>query len=187
MRALIQFLTENPILLLILVGWLAGLIGKLGQAAKKARERGQPAPSEPSEAQAEADAAEIAREMRRILRQRETETPPSLPSAPPPPRRPVVVTERPPQPVAPTTGSRRLSLHEGPHLGESFGQRAQRQRSRVGEHGVGQEIGNLGGRVHQGAARRGEAHRFALDDLKRAFVLSEILGPPLSLRQDRQV
>jgi hypothetical protein len=37
------------------------------------------------------------------------------------------------------------------------------------------------------AGRRTDARRFALGDLKRAFVLSEILGPPLSIRREREL
>lgn len=188
MRRLLQFLVENPILLLVLVGWLAGLVGQIGKAAKKARERGQPAPAEPppADAEPELDAEAIAREMRRILRQPEPASPPPLPSPAPEARRPVGI-ERPPQPITTTTASRRLPIHVAPHVGESIQQRAQRQRSKVGEHALGSELGNLGGRVHQATTRRSQAHRYALNDLKQAFVLSEILGPPLAMRPDRQV
>ena len=187
MRELIRFLTDNPYLLLVLVAWIAGMVGQIGKAAKKARERTQEAP--PPEVETELGHAEIAREMRRILRQAEPE--PEAPAAPPPLPTPVrrrqIGEEMAPRAVVPTTSARRLPTHIDPHVGESIGQRVHRQRSTVGEHARGSELGNLGGRVHQVAVQRSAAHRFALDDLKRAFVLSEILGPPLSLREERQI
>ena len=186
MNQLLKFLTENPILLMVLVAWVAGMIGQIGKAAKKARERTQQSPPPP---EAEVDAAEIAREMRRILRRAEPE--PAAPRPPLPTPAPVgrrqVGEEVAPRAVAPTTATRRLSTHIDPHVGESIGQRVHRQRSTVGEHARGTELGTLGGRVQQPVAQRSSAHRFALDDLKRAFVLSEILGPPLSLRPERQI
>jgi hypothetical protein len=43
--------------------------------------------------------------------------------------------------------------------------------------------------VQQGAVRIAAAQRFSLGDLKRAIVLSEIIGPPLALRRpgDREL
>lgn len=88
MRRFIDFLLQNPILLLVIGAWVFGLIGNILKAAKKAREqaerssrapeprRGAPAPtpatrSRPQPAAAERggvrSAEEIAREMRRIL------------------------------------------------------------------------------------------------------------------------
>ena len=43
-------------------------------------------------------------------------------------------------------------------------------------------IGNLGGRVSSGKRAVGRDSRYALDDLRKAIVISEILSPPVSLR-----
>ncbi len=154
-------------------------------------------------------AESIEREMERLLRggaggpDRETspagyrevpiETPASEPEpapAPPPPlprrrplpiRRDVPEAERPPVPVVPTTSGPRLPRHVDPHVGESIQHRAA-VGGRVGEHVLGQELGNLGGRVHDGPQRRVSKSRYSLDDLKRVVVLNEILGPPLAVR-----
>lgn len=106
-----------------------------------------------------------------------------------PQRRPrnVAAPERPPAPLAPTTSSRRLAIHVDPHVGEGIQRRGSVASGRVGEH-PGHELGTLGGRVHQEGRRSVGSSRYALDDLKRALVLNEILGPPLALRPgDRQV
>lgn len=88
MRRLLEFLLQNPILLLVIGAWIFGMIGNILKAAKKAREKAErssrapeprraapaPAPatrSRPQPAAAESgnvrSAEEIAREMRRIL------------------------------------------------------------------------------------------------------------------------
>lgn len=103
--------------------------------------------------------------------------PPPLPSRSV--RRTVAEPERAPTPVVPTTAGRRLTIHVDPHVGESIQHRATVRSSRV----AGPELGNLGGRVQHGEVRRATGQRYALDDLKRVIVLSEILGPPLALRQ----
>src|SRR5262245_32100523 len=79
MRGFFEFLKDNPIVLFLLVAWVAGMIGNIGKAAKKARERAersqnappsQPAQTRPPSQPAEPgprSAEEVAREMRRIL------------------------------------------------------------------------------------------------------------------------
>jgi len=173
-----------------------------------------PAPAREPEPVRSAD--EIAREMRRILGIEPKETdarrgdsaPTEMPShredavreasvgetartevppAPPRRQRNVAEPERAPVPVAPTTASRRLTIHVDPHVGEGIQKRGTVTSGRVGEH-AGHELGTLGGRVQQAGRRSGVSSRYALDDLKRALVLSEILGPPLALRSgERQV
>ncbi len=160
----------------------------------------------------ERSADEIAREMRRLLGV-ETEPssgdrssspaeasevrqprptvrptlPASLPSLPSQRRRNVPELEHAPTPVRPTTSSRRLPIHVDPHVGEGISRRVSVQSGRVGESARAHTIGNLGGRVVEVAHRAAVASRYALTDLKRAIVLSEILGPPMSLRRGREV
>ncbi len=106
--------------------------------------------------------------------------PPPLP--PTPRRRNVVVPERAPVPVVPSTNRRRLPTQVDPHVGESMQHRVAPQSGRVGGHAAGAEIGNLGGRVHDASSQLEVRGRYTLSDLKRVVVMSEILGRPLSLR-----
>lgn len=227
MGRLLEFLLANPILAFVAVAWIAGILGNIAKAAKRRQQQASlprqqaPAPT-PRSADPEPDADAVAREMRRILGQREedererqrqarqrqreerlreraaqrqepvaseradryeppplpTRTPPALPSVQ---RRNRVEPERAPTPVVPTTASRRLPTQIESHVGETLAQR--HVRTTAGPH----ELGTLGGRAHQVGGRRVDARRFALDDLKRAFVLSEILGPPLASRREREL
>jgi hypothetical protein len=248
---LIRFLFEQPLLLIVLLAWVAGILGNIAKVAKRRRERAEQearqrhgelpsreqrsAPAElraepgvppPLPQQAEPRSSEqIAREMRRILgmeepagagggvatarpdraaeervreerralaerlraeraaRERAREAARAAQH-----RRDVAMPERPPVPVVPTTASRRLEIHVDPHVGERIQHRGSVQSGRVGTHAVGHELGQLGGR--SSAARRARTQRrgrYTLDDLDRIIVLSEILGPPLALRGDRQV
>ncbi|MFN7590776.1 MAG: hypothetical protein ACK501_09945 [Planctomycetota bacterium] len=213
MRRLLEFLLANPILAFVAVAWIAGILGNIAKAAKRRQQQAslpsqQPTAPAPRPADPQPDAEAVAREMRRILgqaerdEQRERErvvrpepvttepvatafeppplprrTPPSLPSEQ---RRNRVEPERAPTPVVPTTAARRLPTQIESHVGEKLAQR--HVRPTAAPH----ELGTLGGRAPQTARRRVDARRFALDDLKRAFVLSEILGPPLSSRRERE-
>jgi hypothetical protein len=192
--------------LLILVAWVAGMIGNIGKAAKKARERAEhaaraervermkSAPSQPAQPAEPGtrSSEEVAREMRRILgldreEAREEETEP--PSKPPPrpveevARREVVIAERPPTPVVPTTQQRRITLHVDPHVGDRIAARQSPQSGRVGKHEAGSTLGSLGGRVSGPARASRMSQRYSLDNLPKALVLNEILGKPLALRQ----
>ncbi len=197
---LLQLVIDNPWLLFIAVAWLAGMIGNAAKAAKKARERaGQPgAPSRSLRPQStpatprQRSAEEVAAEMRRLLglspeakEERKVEVRREPP--PPSPRRSVrwdvVEPERSPAPALPSTQDRRLEIHDAPHVGERIQHRHSVQSGRVGQHAPGSSFGTLGGRVHEAQQKRRTATRFPLDDLKRAFVLSEILRPPLALRE----
>jgi hypothetical protein len=240
---LIEFFARNPVLLLVVVVWLAGIVGNVAKATKRSREAAarrpeptsmpspQPMRSEPAQARApvgdarpmgQRDAEAVAREMRRILglepeegrrapepaegrveplagdrvaRQSERqEAAPRRPVAVPRPpveraeplparaRRDAATPERAPTPVQPSTNRRRLDIHVDPHVGESIGKRARVGSGKVGDH----TLGELGGRAHAPMARAVRGARYELDDLKRAFVLSEILGPPLASRPERQ-
>lgn len=186
MRRLIDFLLQNPILLFVAVAWIAGMIGNLGKMRKQ-RQRPAPSPrpapapvrrTEPSAPSSE----QIAAEMRRILREAEqrsasTEAPSRQASVL---QRNRVEPERAPVPVVPTTQSRKLATHVDPHVGEQLAQR------HVRTSGPSRELGTLGGRAtHKVVVHHEAARRFALDDLRRAFVLSEILGPPLARRSQQ--
>lgn len=213
MRRLLEFLLANPILAFVAVAWIAGILGNIAKAAKRRQQQAslpsqQPTAPAPRPADPQPDADAVAREMRRILgqaerdEQRERERvvrpepvttepvatdyePPALPNRVPPPlpsvqRRNRIEPERAPTPVVPTTSARRLPTQIESHVGEKLAQR--HVRTTAGPH----ELGTLGGRAHQTASRQVDSRRFALGDLKRAFVLSEILGPPLSIRRDRE-
>ena len=123
---------------------------------------------------------QIAREMRRILGLEPAPAaspPPSRPSAPSPPP-----LERPPEPIRVSTESSNLRTRVDPHVGEGIRDRHMRE-SMVGKPRAGRgAIGNLGGRVT--GRKRAVAHgsRYALDDLRKAIVINEILSPPVSLR-----
>lgn len=186
MRRLIEFLQANPILVFILLAWIAGIVGNMMRAVRKAAsQRGVPPSPPPLRRPREgaAGADDVAAEMRRILG-----LPPEAPgearSQPRPqrreapvPRRPVEV-ERPPQPVVPTTQQRRLEIHVDPHVGDAIKKREAKPATAT----VRAEIGSLGGRSPLHQRRREAAHRFPLSDLRTAFVLSEILGPPVAAR-----
>lgn len=88
----------------------------------------------------------------------------------------VVEPERAPQPVMPSAQARRLPRHIDPHVGEGI------QHRHVDPHVSGYRFGTLGGRAPAIARSQATAARFALEDLKKAFILSEILAPPLALR-----
>ena len=188
MDRLFEFLRSNPIVVFVLLAWLAGMIGNVVKAAGKARERtarqrgpaANAAPRAPQAGGAPAgrrSADDIAAEMRR-LPGLEPEAPQPVTTAEPPVppiRRRLVEVERPPTPVAPAP-RRQLEIHVDPHVGEAMAQRRPQPRPRA------PGFGSLGGRVHAPTRSREAAHRFPLDDLKSAFVLSEILGPPVGLR-----
>lgn len=197
MRRLFELLMQNPILVFILLAWVAGMIGNIVKAARKGRERAEqqrrmpradPAPvraPRAPDAPRRASADDVAAEMRRILGM---DTPPRAtgtaprPAVPPPlPQarsRRLVEPERPPTPVRPTTQERKLEIHVDSHVGEEIGRREALTKPKA-ESGA---IGSLGGRVHRRARRREFADRYPRTNLRQALVLSEILGPPLALR-----
>ena len=212
MQRLLEFLFQNPILLFILIAWVAGVVGNAVKATKRARERAEQMRRMPSaeprpaaqpvatERQASPSAEEVAAEMRRILgmepvpearRPREPQrrprpvVEPDVGTAPPPARpgrRDVVEQERPPAEVVPTTQNRKLDIHVDPHVGDRIQNRRVVGGGRIGLREKGSQFGTLGGRVHEVHRQRQKAVRFALDDLTKAFVMSEILGPPLAMR-----
>jgi len=200
MPAFLRFLLDNPILLFVLVAWAAGAIGNAAKAAKRAREqRSLPPPSagrppvRPASERfptvqtgrprpAPRPAEEVAAEMRRILGMDVETRPVERPPAPVvmrPKRREVFEPERAPAPAVPTTQDRRLELRADSHVGEGMQRRQAPQSGKVG----GSSIGTLGGRVHGARKGRGAGSSLVnLSDLKRAFVVTEILGAPLALR-----
>jgi hypothetical protein len=199
MRGLFDFLLQNPILIFILLAWVAGMVGNVMKAARKTRERSEhqrrmPA-ARPSQAPPPVRAAgrpaapgqpgqpssdDIAAEMRRILGMEPTASPtrPAARPTQPAPRRRLVEAERPPTPALPTAQQRKLELHIDPHVGERIG-KGEKKRPRI-EASV---MGTLGGRVQRQVRVREAADRFPRSNLRQAVVLSEILGPPLALRR----
>lgn len=200
MSPLLRFLFDNPILIFILVAWVVGAIGNAAKAAKKAQQRqgGTPPRARPPAARPASgprSAEEVAAEIRRALGLDPTPTPPQ----PRPPvrvepqpvvRRNVVAPERPPAPVVPTTQNRRLEIHVEPHVGEAMARQATvgQWRSSLRAGGTTQSaMGQLGGGRELAPRRASRASsRFALGDLGRAVVLTEILGAPLALREPRR-
>lgn len=189
MGRLLEFLQQNPILLFVAVAWIAGMIGNIGRMRKQRQNRSpaprpDPRPAAESVRRSEPNAPsadQIAAEMRRILREAEQRSAPSTEAPRPAPvvQRNRVEPERAPVPVVPTTQARKLQTHVDPHVGEQLAQR------HVRTTGPSRELGSLGGRGQQRVARSEDEKRFALKDLKRAFVLSEILGPPLARRSQQ--
>jgi len=167
-------------------------------------------PSQPAEPGTRS-AEEVARQMRRILGldpEEEQEQPSEPPPRPVPQRaesrraesprpgslgprpaheevgrREIVVAERPPTPVMPTTQERRIPVHVDPHVGDRITGRHSPQSGRVGKHEPSSALGTLGGRVAGPVRARRMSQRYALDDITKALVLNEILGKPLALRQ----
>lgn len=204
MRGFIDLLLSNPILLLVLGAWLVGLIGNILKAQQKARQRrperpepptAQPLPtqrppvSRPAAARPSSPPAasprpvqspeEIAREMRRILGLEQEPAPATAAPAPAPERRRVEPPggERPPTPLR--SQLRALETRVDPHVGDRIRGRHIRD---AGLARARTELGSLGGRVaHRGRAVRAGSH-YLPDDLRSAFVLMEILGPPVGLR-----
>lgn len=163
--------------------------------ARAQRTAAEPVSTEPRTTEPSRSAEDVAAEMRRILGMdgplpRSARRSPSLPEvavelppSTPPPRRPlrtdVVLPERAPRPVVPTTQSRSLELHGDSHVGDAI--RSRHLTTPSARHGAA--VGNLGGRVPEGhTVRRRSTSRYAIEDLKKAFIVNEILGPPLSLR-----
>lgn len=205
MPRLLQFFFDNPILFFIVLAWAAGALGNVLKKAKKAQQA--PAAPRPATRQPlsprpvsapvtprQRSAEEVAAEMRRILglepeapEERQSQRAPTPPTPPPPSRRAVsreaFASERPPAPVVPTTQTRHLEIHVDPHVGERIQKRQTVQSGLVGKHEAGKSLGSLGGRVSEVTTRRSTATRFPLNDLKRAFVINEILQPPLALRE----
>jgi hypothetical protein len=181
-QKLVRFLTQNPIVLFVVVAWVAGVIGNVVRAAKKRNQQAPSSPQRPSPARPQRSAEEVAAEMRRILGlPPERSTSNSEPQPKPVVVRREVPTERPPTPVMPSAQDRRLVLHGDSHVGEGM----QRREAPHGSQAPRSAIGSLGGRVSQSARQEVQVSRrrlVALDDMKRAFVMNEVLGKPLGLR-----
>ena len=193
MQRLIQFLFDHPILMFVLVAWAAGMIGNVIRSAKKARERAEQQRRMPQARREHAPPAapeqprsteDVAAEMRRILgMETEPVRPRPRPVAPPPPQPPppraprAEAGERPPQISLPTTQDRKLEIHVDPHVGEVM-----QRRHMAPKTAADRGLGTLGGRTARQRRRMGIGDRYSLADLKTAFVLSEIIGPPRALR-----
>lgn len=200
MGRFLAFLFENPIVLFALAAWVFGAIGKASTKAAGRTKRPEASPSagrgpsgqgssgqagrasawsEPQAQRQSADrrAEEIAAEMRRLLGMEEPAA-----AAPPPRavRREVVEPERPPVPVQIVTRERRLPRQEQSHVGEAL-QHRHMPETKAGRGS--RSMGGLGGRNEAQTERvvRRES-LVSVGDLKRAFVMAEVLGRPLALR-----
>lgn len=196
MNRLLRLLFDNPVLIFILFAWVAGVIGNIAKGRARARARGgaspgaagaptrtAPPPVQRSQAP-NRTAEEVAAEMRRVLGLDPQPTSPPRRSIAPPQPPPItdrVERERPPAIMRPTAQSRHLDLHAASHVGQQMARRSV-SPSTVGER----DLGGLGGRVHEGPLQRTISTRYPLNDLKRMFVMMEILGRPLALREPRE-
>ena len=238
MDKLIRLLMEQPLLLLIIGGWVVGALSNANKsnarsAAKAARRASKGAKAARREAAAmqapPADAgvlapikerraapktrrrqavdpaaggpaarvgqqrgparspADVASEMRRVLGLEPT--PPSPRSTPPSPRPPAPVPVKGPRDRARINPiDEGLEIHVDPHVGERIRDRRMKS-SKVGADRANRgAIGNLGGRVSGSGAVRSDGRPHLLDDLRKAIIINEILGPPVSMRSlgDRQ-
>jgi hypothetical protein len=190
MGRLIEFLLNNPLIALLVIGWLLSAVGQAvakGRRAAAGAPRQGGAPPRPARAPQQRSPEEIAAEMRRILGMDPR-------PAPPAPARPPAPAARPPAPRlqhadeprlgdAPVAvGSRPigdLAVKVDPHVGETIRQRRAPATGSVGAVA----LGDLGGRQRTGRVieRRGSS-LVDLQDLPRAIVLREILDRPLALR-----
>jgi hypothetical protein len=178
---LLELLFREPLLLILLLGWIVGGLGKLMQQKKKGPAAAPRSKARPARAPARSP-EEIAAEMRRLLgmepapRQKPAAAPPQVPAARPPARE--AFAERPPEPLRPATLGR-VEVHVDPHVGERMQQRRAPSSGGVARR----ELGTLGGR-NVGARQLGPARKSLVDlsDLKRAVVLREILDAPRALR-----
>jgi cytoskeletal protein RodZ len=200
MHFIIEMLRSQPILILVLSVWIIGAISNAVQQQRRQQQKQKkqqpekmsqqrPAPRRPT-------AEEVAAEMRRALG---LDPKPEKAPAKPPARSPRPPDVRPPpRPVAPAPVSplpRALSKVEAraPSVGERMEARPAPASGAVGAQAPGsqslgtQSLGSLGGRAGARAARRprGGSALVDLRDLPRAFVMREVLDPPLALREPR--
>ncbi len=174
---LLELLFREPLLLILLLGWIVGGLGKLMQQKKKGPAAAPRSKARPARAPARSP-EEIAAEMRRLLgmepapRQKPAAAPPQVPAAR------EAFAERPPEPLRPATLGR-VEVHVDPHVGERMQQRRAPSSGGVARR----ELGTLGGRT-VAARQLGPARKSLVDlsDLKRAVVLREILDAPRALR-----
>jgi hypothetical protein len=205
MDKLLELLLKNPIIAIFVVIWIAGSVGNVLKAKKRAetarRRRPGPAPSpqqlapqpapvsRPGPATSRGRLAnsqaqtpeEIAREMRRILGLEDAPPPPKPAAAPPPPEPPAPPRLRPAL-ASLKDDTDRYSSRVDPHVGERIRDRHM-AATKVGQPSRGRgAIGNLGGRVAKKVQTRREGSRYAMEDLRKAIVINEILSPPVGLR-----
>lgn len=196
---LIGRLLREPLVLVVLVSWIAGGIGKVLQAKKKrdaALSRGRSPIERPDRDRDDARKSgrrspeEVAAEMRRLLGMDrpaagtpppQTRPQPIRPVTPPPvpQRREATEGDRGTQPMRPSQIGK-VTTHVDPHVGEGVQRRAAPMSGGVAAH----ELGTLGGRSHLAGRRRAQSARGLVDlsDLSRAIVLREILDAPRALR-----
>ena len=191
MRQLFEFLRQNPLIALIVIGWIFSAVGgaitkarrQAAQQAKRPPRGGSRAPAPPQRAAGRPSPEQVAAEMRRILGMEEPPRPlpqrPAPPAAPRPSSFEAPSPERAPTPLQPSTLGR-LPVHVDPHVGDRI---EKRQAPATGAVGA-QVLGGLGGRAAQvGRRRRMASSLVDLHDLPRALVMREVLDQPLSLRR----
>lgn len=123
-------------------------------------------------------AEDVAREMRRVLGLEPDPRPVAAPVSPP--DEPEVISMDPAPDSTRSADGRLVS-----HVGEGMRGR-HLAKSKVGQQKSGRaSMGSLGGRVHAVKAHAIAPRRYAMDDLRRAVVMSEILSPPVALRADQ--
>lgn len=127
---------------------------------------------------------QIAQEMRRVLGLDAGAPPLRTPDAvaPTPSGDPVVPPPISSRPATQPVDGRSLQTRVDPHVGERIRDRHM-AASKVGAPRAGQSaLGALGGRAKRNQRSVVRGSRFALDDLRKAIVINEILNPPVSLR-----
>ncbi|MFK7742370.1 MAG: hypothetical protein AB8H80_18800 [Planctomycetota bacterium] len=161
-------------------------MGRAGSDSQPAvAQQRSPQTAGPASQQPQQAAEEVAREMRRILGL-EPKTEPAASPRPVSPRPPAAPSaRREPEPIRrELLGSERdqLRTRVDPHVGESLRDRhVVRDRSLQGRS-TRPAMGSLGGRTTRRKKVETKASRFALDDLRKAIVLNEILSPPRAMR-----
>jgi hypothetical protein len=170
----------------------ASFVGGLGSGERGAlpsRRKATKAMQSPSSAAARGrklkrSPDEIAAEMRRLLglQQEPAQAPTPAPVVPETPEPEVVIANSRPQ-IRAVSDVMMSSIES--HVGEGMRDRHM-AKTEVGHvHGSRGSIGNLGGRVTASTAREvaKSRRRYAINDLKQAIIMSEIVSPPVTMRE----
>jgi hypothetical protein len=200
MNRLLDFLFANPLIAIIVLGWLLGAIGKMmkstAEQAQRSRRNGPTEGSAPAPkpiarpAKARPSPEEIAAEMRRVLGLDDPKEAQRPVAASPRPAEPVrresvapAGVEPPPKPL-PSVSLAHLQTRVDPHVGERMQGRRGPSSGSVGRS----VLGTLGGRSgnRQVESLRTSSRLVDLRDMAKALVLKEILDEPVGLRGHRE-